>query len=63
MVFWKSLSTWSLAAKLDDLGVSYFLPASQVEAVEVGVFLEQSRFSKSQCGEVIHRFIASIRDS
>jgi hypothetical protein len=38
MVFWKSLSTWSLAANLDDLGVIYSLPASQVEAIEVGIF-------------------------
>jgi hypothetical protein len=36
MVFWKSLSTWSLAANLD---VSYSLPASQVEAVEVEISL------------------------
>jgi hypothetical protein len=39
MVFSESLSTWSLAANLDDLGVSYSLSASQVEAVEVEIFL------------------------
>jgi hypothetical protein len=31
------------------------IPASQVETVEVETFLEQSRFSNSHCGEVIHR--------
>jgi hypothetical protein len=30
-------------------------PASQVETVEVETFLEQSRFSNSQYGEIIHR--------
>jgi hypothetical protein len=39
VVFWESLSTWSLVSNLDDLGVSYSLPASQVEAVEVEIFL------------------------
>jgi hypothetical protein len=39
MVFWKSLSNWPLAAKLDDLVASNFLTASQVEAVGVEVLL------------------------
>jgi hydroxymethylglutaryl-CoA reductase len=55
MIFWKVLSTWSHAANLDDLVASIPFPASQVETVEVGTFLEQSRFSNSQCEEVIRR--------
>jgi hypothetical protein len=39
MVFWKSLSNWPLAANLDDLVASNFLPASQVEAADVEVLL------------------------
>jgi hypothetical protein len=39
MVFWKSLSNWLLAAKLDDLVASNFVNASQVEAVGVEVLL------------------------
>jgi hypothetical protein len=38
MVFWESLSTWSLAANLDDLGVSIPFLLSQVEAVKVEIF-------------------------
>jgi hypothetical protein len=38
MVFWKSLSTWSLAANLDDPWSIYSLPASQVAAIEVEIF-------------------------
>jgi hypothetical protein len=40
---------------LDDLAASIPFPASQVETVKVENFLEQSRFSNSQHGEVIHR--------
>jgi hypothetical protein len=47
----KSRRPWSI----------YSPPASQVESTEVEFFLEQSRFSKSQCGEVIHRVFVSIR--
>jgi hypothetical protein len=39
MVFWKSLSTWSLAAKLDDHVVSIPFLLSQVEAVKVEIFV------------------------
>jgi hypothetical protein len=46
MVFWKSLSTWSLATNLDVLGVSYSLPASQVEAVEVEISLSSQGSQK-----------------
>jgi hypothetical protein len=38
MVFWKSLSTWFLAANLDDLEVSIPFLLSQVEAVKVEIF-------------------------
>jgi hypothetical protein len=55
MVYWKSLTNWSLAVNLDDLVASIPFPASQVEMVKVEIFLEQSRFSNSQHGEVIHR--------
>jgi hypothetical protein len=61
MVFWKSLSTWSLAANLDDLEVSIPFLLSQVEAVNVETSSSNQRFSKSQCGEVIHRIFVSIR--
>jgi hypothetical protein len=40
---------------LDDLVASIPFPASQVETVKVENFLEQSRFSNSQHGKVIHR--------
>jgi hypothetical protein len=55
MVYWKSLSNWSLAVNLDNLVASLPFPASRVETVEVETSLEQSRFSNSQCGKVIHR--------
>jgi hypothetical protein len=55
MVYWKSLTNWSLAVNLDDLVASIPFPASHVETVKVEIFLEQSRFSNSQHGEVIHR--------
>jgi hypothetical protein len=55
MAYWESLTNWSLAVNLDDLVASIPFPASQVEMVEVENFLEQSRFSNSQLGEVIHR--------
>jgi hypothetical protein len=55
MIFWKVRSTWSHAAHLDDLVALIPFPASQVETVKVEIFLEQSRFSNSQHGEVIHR--------
>jgi hypothetical protein len=54
MVYWKSLTNWSLAVNLDDLVASIPFPASQVETLKVEFFLEQSRFSNSQHGEVIH---------
>jgi hypothetical protein len=57
MAYWKSLSNWSLAVNLDDLVASIPFPASQVETVKVETSLEQSRFSNSQHGEVIHRVI------
>jgi hypothetical protein len=55
MIFWKSLSNWSLAVNLDDLVATIPLPASQVETVEVETFLEQLRFSNSQRRDIIHR--------
>jgi hypothetical protein len=55
MVYWKSLTNWFLAVKLDDLVASIPFPASQVETVKVEFFLEQSRFSNSHHGEVIYR--------
>jgi hypothetical protein len=55
MVYWKSLSNWSLAVNHDDLVASIPFPASQVETVKVENFLEQSRFLNSQHGKVIHR--------
>jgi hypothetical protein len=55
MVYWKSLTNWSLAVNLDDLVALIPFPASQVETVEVETSPEQSRFSNSQHGEVIHR--------
>jgi hypothetical protein len=55
MVYWKSLTNWSLAVNLDDLVASIPFPASQVETVKVEIFLKQSRFSNSQHGEDIHR--------
>jgi hypothetical protein len=55
MVHWKSLSIWSLAVNLDNLVASIPFPANQVETVKVETFLEQSRFSNSQCEKVIHR--------
>jgi hypothetical protein len=32
-----------------------------MEAIEVKKFLEQSRFPKSQCGEIIHRVLFLVR--
>jgi hypothetical protein len=55
MAYWESVTNWSLAVNLDDLVASIPFPASQVETVEVENFLEQSRFSNSQHGEVIPR--------
>jgi hypothetical protein len=51
IVFWKSLSTWSLAANLDDLGVSYSLPASQVEEIEVEIFSSNEGSRKVNVGK------------
>jgi hypothetical protein len=55
MAYWESLTNWSLAVNLDDLVASIPFPASQVETEKVENFLEQSRFSNSQHGKVIHR--------
>jgi hypothetical protein len=55
MVYWKSLTNWSLAVNLDHLVASIPFPASQVETIKVEIFLGQSRFSNRQHGEVIHR--------
>jgi hypothetical protein len=54
MAYWESLTNWFLAVNLDDLVASVPFPASQVEMVKVENFLEQSRFSNSQWGKVIH---------
>jgi hypothetical protein len=61
MAYWESLTNWSLAVNLDDHAASIPFSASQVETAEVETFLEQSRFSNSQLGEVIHR--AFVLDS
>jgi hypothetical protein len=46
MVYWKSLSKWSLAVNLNDLVASIPFPASQVETVEVETFLLSSQGSR-----------------
>jgi hypothetical protein len=57
MVYWKSLSNWSLVVNHDDLVASIPFPASQVETVKVEIFLEQSRFSNSQHGSIVYSFL------
>jgi hypothetical protein len=46
MVYWKSLSIWSLAVNHDDLAASIPFPASQVETVQVETFLLSSQGSR-----------------
>jgi hypothetical protein len=46
MVYWKSLSNWSLAVNHDDLAASIPFPASQVETVKVETFLLSSQGSR-----------------
>jgi hypothetical protein len=55
MAYWESLTNWSLAVNLDDLAASILFPLAKWKTAEVETFLEQSRFSNSQLGEVIHR--------
>jgi hypothetical protein len=59
MVFWKSPSTWSLAATLDNLVASIPLPASQVETVEVESFLSSqgSRIVNMENSSIVYSFL------
>jgi hypothetical protein len=59
MVFWKSLSTWSLAATLDNLVASIPLPASQVETVEVESFLSSqgSQIVNMENSSIVYSFL------
>jgi hypothetical protein len=55
MAYWESLTNWFLAVNLDDLVASIPFPLAKWKTVEVETSPEQSRFSNSQLGEVIHR--------
>jgi hypothetical protein len=45
MIYWGSLTNWSLAVNLDDLAASIPFSASQVETVKVETFLLSSQGS------------------
>jgi hypothetical protein len=59
MIFWKVLSTWPHAANLDDLVASIPFPASQVEAVEVEIFLSSqgSRIVNMKKSSTVYSFL------
>jgi hypothetical protein len=46
MIYWESLTNWSLAVNLDDLAASFPFSASQVKTVEVETFLLSSQGSR-----------------
>jgi hypothetical protein len=54
MLFWKVRSAWHHAANSDDLVASNSFSASQSGGLRRRNPFEQSRFSNSQRGEVIH---------
>jgi hypothetical protein len=55
MAYWESLTNWFPAVNLDDLAAPIPFPLAKWKTGEVETFLEQSRFSNSQHGKVIHR--------
>jgi hypothetical protein len=59
MIFWKVLSTWPHAANLDDLVASIPFPASQVEAVEIEIFLSSqgSRIVNMKKSSTLYSFL------
>jgi hypothetical protein len=60
MVYWKSLSNWSLAVNLNDLVASIPFPASQVETVEVETFLlssQGSRIVNEEKSPIVYSFL------
>jgi hypothetical protein len=59
MVLWKSPSTWSLAAYLDDLVTSIFPPASQAEALDVEILLSSqgSRIVNVEKSSIVYSFL------
>jgi hypothetical protein len=59
MVFCKSLSTWSLAVNLDDLEVYIPFLLSQVEAIEVEIFLSDqgSRKVDVEKSSIVYSFL------
>jgi hypothetical protein len=61
MAYWESSTNWSLAVNLDDLAASILFPLAKWKTAEVEIFLEQSRFSNSQHGKVIHRAFVLVR--
>jgi hypothetical protein len=46
MIYWESLTNWSLAVNLNDLAASIPFSASQVETVKVETFLLSSQGSR-----------------
>jgi hypothetical protein len=59
MVFWKFLSTWPRAANLDNLIASIPFPASQVEALDVEIFLSSqgSRIVNMKKSSTVYSFL------
>jgi hypothetical protein len=59
MVFWKSPSTWFLAATLDDLVASIPPPASQMEAVDLEILLSSqgSRIVNMEKSSIVYSFL------
>jgi hypothetical protein len=60
VVFWKSLSNWSLAVNLDDLVASIPPPASQAEALDVEILLSSqgSRIVNMEKSSIVYSFLA-----
>jgi hypothetical protein len=59
MVYWKSLSTWSHAANLDDLVASNPFPASLAEAIDVEILLSSqgSRIVSVEKSSIMYSFL------
>jgi hypothetical protein len=60
MIYWESLTNWSLAVNLDDLAASFPFSASQVKTVEVETFLlssQGSRIVNMEKSSIVHSFL------
>jgi hypothetical protein len=59
MVYWKSLSNWSLAVNHDDLAASIPFPASQVETVKVEISSSSqgSRIVNMEKSSIVYSFL------